>query len=100
MSDTRTLDHRSRRAQAGAALALVILVLLLLQLGEGRKSAGRTVGVVLHERVEGLYVEEVEAEQPAEYSGVRPGDRIVSVNGLSTPDSQAYDEAASHFRRQ
>lgn len=100
MSDTRTLDHRSRRARAGAVVALVVLVLLLLLLGEGRKSAGRTVGVVLVERVEGLYVEEVEAEQPAEYSGVRPGDRIVSINGLSTPDSRAYDDAARHFRRQ
>jgi len=99
MKHPTTFDLRSPRVLVGAAMALAVAVLLLVQLGDGRESTGRTVGVVLDEQAEGLFVLEVVPRQPAEHGGIRPGDRIVSINERSTPTAHLYDEAASEFRR-
>lgn len=83
------------------ALALTALVasLLLLELSQGRVSASRTIGVVLDMETSGLRIEEVTAGQPAAEAGLRGGDRIVSINGMSIATWDDYDRATQDFVR-
>jgi diguanylate cyclase (GGDEF)-like protein len=80
-------------------LAVVILGLLALQVREAKSSADRRIGITIDTSVDEIRIATVVPDLPAARAGVRPGDVIEAVNGVPTPDWDAYQQAAAGFRR-
>lgn len=91
------------------ALAYVLLVasLELVRFAGLEATAGRTLGLYFDQlpvnesaiQSEGLLVRQVVEGGPADRAGLRPGDRLVRIDGREITSTRAYQEAAEDFRR-
>ena len=97
MSGSTSIRGTPPRVLACVALALLFTVLLFSQLVEGRRSAGRTLGIVLDEEDGAVNLLEVAPEGPAGIAGLLDGDRILEINGEPVRSLEDYDLAARSF---
>ena len=92
------MKRKSHRLVA-AAFTLLIFGLLGLNVWQVDYFSRRRVGVAIDPNASGLVVSRVQEDMPAAEAGIRPGDRIVAVDGHPVPSGVEYDRVARDFRR-
>ena len=86
------------RLYAGLA-ALSVLALLSVSLVSARRSAERRIGVSMDRGGEGVVLAAVGPGLPADRAGLRGGDELLAIDGVPTPDENAYDQVSATFER-
>ena len=90
--------HRPARWLVAALISAAILGLLAYQARDTAESAGRRVGVVIHQAGGGLTVRGVLPDGPADAAGLEPGDGVVRIGATATAKASDWDRAAAGFR--
>ncbi|MGH9361314.1 MAG: PDZ domain-containing protein, partial [Thermoanaerobaculia bacterium] len=89
---------RSARVLLAATLTVALAAMLYLQVAEAVRSAERRMGFVPEEGAGAILVESLTPGLPAERAGLRPGDRILSADGVRMRKDTDWGLAAADFR--
>lgn len=92
------LPHRSTRWLVAALISAAVLGLLAYQATDAAVSAGRRVGVGVHQGGGGLELSGIQPGGPAELAGLRVGDRVLRIGDSPTTKAADWDRAAANFR--
>jgi diguanylate cyclase (GGDEF)-like protein len=87
------------RAALSSALFLAVAGLLVLRAIEVDRAAGRRLGFMTAPGPLGVVVESVTPGLAADRAGLRPGDRILAVDGTRVESAAEYNESARRYRR-